>query len=190
MNRRDLFRHAVWGAAGAAVSQSAGAALEFPSGYDASKELSRADWKPVFLDDHQNQTLIAFSDILIPQTETPGAKAALVNRFLDLVLAAETREAQKSFVDSLAFLDGESFERYHAAFAFLEPEQQADVVRLMAYPHSLETWDEKIQTPDPGHLHFENLKIWVSRAYYNSEAGMQALGYDGPPHGDFKGCPR
>jgi hypothetical protein len=186
MNRRDLFRQAFLGAA--AASAGVAPALEFPADYDASKDLTRADWKPQFLDDHQNQTLIAFSDILIPETETPGAKAALVNRFLDRLLAAETHEIQRSFLDSLAFLDGESFDRYHAAFVFLSPEQQTDVLTLMAYPHTLETWEESVSGDYAGHTHFNSLKDWISRSYYNSEAGMQALGYRGAPHGVFEGC--
>jgi len=187
MNRRDLFRQAFVGAA-AAASQTAAPAREFSSDHDASKELARADWKPLFLDDHQNQTLVAFSDILIPETDSPGAKAALVNRFLDLVLAAETRDVQRRFLDGLAFLDGESFERYRAAFVYLTPEQQTEVVRLMAYPHTLETWDEGAKGEYPGRTHFSNLKDWISRAYYSSEPGMRTLGYTGVPHGVFEGC--
>lgn len=188
MNRRDLFRQTLLGAAALGASQAIGQGREFPSDYDASKDLAGADWKPQFLDDHQNQTLIVFSDILIPETDTPGAKAALVNRFLDLVLAAETHDVQRSFLDSLAYLDGESFERYRAAFVHLTPEQQADVVRFMAYPHTLDTWEEGAQAAYPGQTHFNNLKDWVSRAFYNSETGIKALGYTSVPHGVFEGC--
>jgi glucoside 3-dehydrogenase (cytochrome c) hitch-hiker subunit len=187
MNRRELLRHTFLGAA-AAASQVTAPAREFPPDYDASKDLARADWKPLFFDDHQNRTLIAFSDILIPETDTPGAKAALVNRFLDQLLAAETHDVQRDFLESLAFLDGESFDRYRTAFVYLTPEQQTGVVRLMAYPHSLETWDERPGAEYPGHAHFDNLKDWVSRAFYNSEPGMRALGYTGVPHGVFEGC--
>jgi gluconate 2-dehydrogenase gamma chain len=187
MNRRDLFRQTILGAAAAALPASA-PAREFPPQQDASKELARADWKPVFLDDHQNQTLIVFSDILIPATDTPGAKAALVNRFLDQLLAAETHEVQRNFLDSLAFLDGASFDRYHSAFVHAPVEQQIELVTLLAYPHTYETWDDATEKPDPGHAHFENLKDWIARAYYNSEAGMRELGYDGIPHGEYGGC--
>src|SRR6204780_210524 len=121
MNRRDLFRQTFLGAAAAATAGVA-PAREFPSDYDASKELARTDWKPLFLDEHQNETLVVFSDILIPSTDTPGAKAALVNRFIDQVLAVETHETQRSFLDSLAFLDGESFARYRAVFVYLTTE--------------------------------------------------------------------
>jgi hypothetical protein len=188
MNRRDLFRQTLLGAAAAAVSRSAATAREFPPDYDASKELVRADWKPLFLDDHQNETLIAFSEIVIPMTETPGAKAALVNRFLDAVLDVETHDTQRSFLDSLAALDGESFARYRAAFVHLTPEQQVELVTFMAYPHTLETWDENAPGSYRGHAHFSNLKDWISRAYYSSPVGMKALGYAGAPGGVFEGC--
>jgi len=188
MNRRDLFRQTFLGAAATAVSGHLATAREFPSDYDASKELARADWKPLFLDDHQNQTLVVFSDILIPATDTPGAKAALVNRFLDAVLAVETHDTQRSFLDSLAALDGESFTRYRAAFVYLTPEQQTELVTFMAYPHTLETWDENAPGSYRGHAHFSNLKDWISRAYYSSPVGMQALGYTGAPGGVFEGC--
>jgi hypothetical protein len=105
MNRRDLFRQTFMGAAAVATAGIA-PAREFPSDYDAAKELARADWKPLFLDDHQNETLVTVSEILIPATDTPGAKAALVNRFIDAVLAVETHDTQRSFLESLAFVDG------------------------------------------------------------------------------------
>jgi hypothetical protein len=187
MNRRDLFRRTFLGAAAAATAVVA-PAREFPSDYDASKELARADWQPLFLDEHQNQTLIVFSDILIPATDTPGAKAALVNRFLDAVLAVETHETQRGFLESLASLDGESFARYRAAFVYLTPEQQTELVTFMAYPHTLETWDENAPVGYRGHAHFSNLKDWISRAYYSSPTGMRALGYTGAPGGVFEGC--
>ncbi|MGA3041617.1 MAG: gluconate 2-dehydrogenase subunit 3 family protein [Bryobacteraceae bacterium] len=186
MNRRDLFRQTILGAA-AAVSGGAATAREFPSDYDASKELERADWKPLFLADHQNETLIVFSDILIPATDTPGAKAALVNRFLDAVLAVETHDTQRSFLDSLAFVDGESFARYRAAFVYLTPEQQTELLTFMAYPHTLGTWDENAPGAYRGHAHFGNLKDWISGAYYSSPVGMQARGCKGAPGGVFEG---
>ena len=69
---------------------------------------SAPDWKPVFLNDHQNKTLIALSDVIIPATDTPGAKEALANRFLDLFLSVQPAHLQEQFVDDLAFLDSES----------------------------------------------------------------------------------
>src|SRR5579875_3931522 len=114
MNRRDLLRTTLF-TIGAAASAPGAFAREFPPGMDAYKDLERADWKPVFMDEHQNETLIALSEAIIPATDTPGAKAALVNRFLDLLMSAETPETQRAFVAALSYIDGACIERYNAA---------------------------------------------------------------------------
>ncbi|MFQ5738654.1 MAG: gluconate 2-dehydrogenase subunit 3 family protein [Acidobacteriota bacterium] len=198
MKRRELFRRSILGAIGSIVaafsgSRSASAAeaewREFPPGYDASKELARPDWAPAFLSAHQDRTLTVLSELIIPETETPGAKAALVNRFIDKVLAAEKRETQQAFLNSLAFLDGESRKRHGSAFVHLPKESQLSFVRFLAYPHRLVTWPGN-RSHFSGHEHFQNLKGWITRAYYSSEIGMRELGWDGHAiHGPFVGCP-
>ena len=185
MNRRQLLLSPLLGAIGAATA----AAREFPANFDESKELAQSGWKPTFLSDHQNETLIVLSDLIIPETDTPGAKAALVNRFLDRLLAADTHDKQQSFLNSLAYIDGASGSRFGDAFIYIPHESQLELLEFFAYPDSLDSWGEG-QTGDPsGHNHFENLKGWIARAFYSSEAGMRALGWNGEiPHGTLAGC--
>lgn len=66
MNRRDLIRTSLFGALGLTSASHPALPREFSADYDASKELARPDWKPVFVDEHQNQTLIALSELIIP----------------------------------------------------------------------------------------------------------------------------
>jgi hypothetical protein len=187
MNRRDLFRSTLLGAAGA-IASSQVSALEFPSGSDASKELAKPDWKPVFLDDHQDATLIALSDFIIPATDTPGAKEALVNRFLDLLMSAETAETQRAFISALAYMDGACMERYGSAFIHVSRDQQIEFLNLVAYSHSHSTWGQAAE-PFPGNEHFEKLKTWIVGAFYSSPVGLKEMGWDGTfPHGEFAGC--
>lgn len=188
MNRRDLLRVTVLGALGAGTTVPPATAREFPPDSDASKELERPDWKPLFLDAHQNETLILLSDLIIPAGDTPGAKAALVNRFLDLLMSAETAETQRAFIAALAYIDGESMQRYNSAFVYAPRQQQLEFLTLIAYPHSLETWGEG-QAEFPGHTHFQKLKRWIVGAYYSSPIGLKELGWNGTfPHGMFPGC--
>lgn len=188
MNRRELLRDSLLGVLGAATAVT-GEAREFPQGYDASKELARPDWKPKFFDAHQNETVIVLSDLIIPETKTPGAKAALVNRFLDELFAAEERTVQQSFLNSLSFLDGDCMARYKAAFIHLPTESQHEYLSFAAYPHSLDTWGEGAEEKNPAHEHFENLKGWIGHAFWSSEAALKALGWNGEvPHGVFAGC--
>ncbi len=187
MNRRDLFRTTLL-TVGAAAADPALHAREFPPGGDAPKDLDRADWKPVFLDAHQNQTLIALSDLIIPATDTPGAKAALVNRFLDLLMSVETAETQRAFLAALSYVDGACMAEYKSAFIYLSPEQQVEFLSLLAYPHTHERWGER-EPEFPGTGHFEKLKSWISGAYYSSPIGLKEIGWDGTfPHGVFTGC--
>jgi len=188
MNRRDLLRTTLLGALGASTAVSPLSAREFPPGYDASKELERADWKPSFMDEHQNNTLIALGEFIIPSTDTPGAKEALVNRFLDLLMTVEKQETQRAFVEALAYIDGACRERYKAAFLYIPRDQQIEFLNLIAYPHSTSTWGE--ETEDfPGYEHFQKLKNWIAGAYYSSPVGLKEIGWNGEfPHGVFAGC--
>lgn len=188
MNRRDLFRTSLLASIGAGTAALPSLAREFPAGYDASKELEAADWKPLFLDAHQNETLIALSDIVIPASGSPGAKEALVNRFLDLLMSAEKIETQREFLAALAYVDGACMERYKSAFVYLPPEQQREFIALLAFPHTQQTWGEDVAA-FPGQQHFERLKGWIVGAYYSSAIGLKETGWDGSfPHGVFTGC--
>ena len=190
MKRREFFGRSLWGSLTAALAGAAPVrAREFPPGYDASAELASPDWTPVFLDAHQNDTLIRLSDLIIPETDTPGAKAALVNRFIDRLLASESRETQSRFLDALAWFDGECLRRYRAAFLHLPDESQLEFLNFVAYPHKLVTWKDN-RSEFPGHSHFLTLKDWISRAFYNSEAGLKELGWiEDAMSGSFPGCP-
>ena len=207
MKRREMLRAGVLGGAAAALTpalagaKSGGAAglqgageekselTPAQRGVDASKELNVANWKPVFLDEHQNETLIILSDLIIPATDTPGAKEALVNRYIDLVMAAETHENQKSFLGNLAYIDGESMRIYKNTFRYLSREDQDDLLHTMAYPMSGSTWTGEAAGADPGFTNFEQLKTHIGVAYYTSQIGMKELGRDENfTHGVYQGC--
>ncbi|MGH9341418.1 MAG: gluconate 2-dehydrogenase subunit 3 family protein [Acidobacteriota bacterium] len=195
MNRRELFRRSLLGTLGAAtgsISPAGGAhphpPREFPADFNYAENLARSDWKPEFLSEHQNETLIVLGDLIIPETDTSGAKAALANRFIDHLLAAETPQVQKEFLGSLAYIDGECRQRYGSAFVHLPRERQDEFLTFIAYPHRLVTWGDN-QSEFAGHEHFSRIKNWISQAYYSSEIGMKELGWDESPfHGPYTGC--
>jgi gluconate 2-dehydrogenase gamma chain len=189
MRRRDLFRQSACAALAAAARPVIPVhGREIPADYDASVRLRRPDWQPVFLTAHQSRTLEALADLIIPETETPGAGAALVHRFLDQLLAAETPGVQADFLAALASVDGLSRDRYGRVFVYLEPSEQGDLLSLLAYPQRLVTWGGN-RSEFGGHLHFVRLKDWISRAYYSSEEGLRELGFEeAMTHGDFLGC--
>jgi gluconate 2-dehydrogenase gamma chain len=204
MKRREMLRASVFGGAAAALTpalvgakqgKAADAAAEKSEltpaqrGVDASNELKGANWKPLFLDEHQNETLIILSDLIIPTTDTPGAKDALVNRYIDLVLAADTNENRKAFLSNLAYIDGESMRMYKNAFRYLSREDQDDLLHTMAYSSAGSGWTGEAAGENPGHTHFEQLKTHIGIAYYSSQVGMKELGRDDNfTHGVYQGC--
>src|SRR5580698_4827358 len=119
MNRRELLRNSLLTFGAAAAVNIPVEALVFASGDNASRDLARPDWKPIFLNAQQDETLIALAETIIPATDTPGAKAAFVDRFLDLVLSVLPPETQHEFLESLAWFDAGAVERYKVTFVNL-----------------------------------------------------------------------
>jgi hypothetical protein len=188
MNRRELLRNSLLTFGAAATVNIPVEALVFASGDNASRDLARPDWKPVFLNAQQDETLIALSETIIPATDTPGATAALVNRFLDLVLSVLPPETQHEFLESLAWFDTGATERYKVTFVNLSSEEKQDFLNLVAWPHTHLRWGER-DANFQGHEHFDRMKRWIASAYYSSPVGLKELGWDGwPARGTFKGC--
>lgn len=188
MNRRELIRNSLLTIGAAGTVHIPLEALVFPAGDNAWLELSRPDWKPAFLNAQQNETLIALSEAIIPETDTPGAKAAFVNRFIDLVLAALPSEAQQQFLSSLTWFDTGAMERHKATFANLSAEDMQDFLSLVAWPHTEFRWGSS-DAHFAGHEHFVQMKSWIAAAYYSSPIGLKELGWDGwPARGIFQGC--
>jgi len=143
----------------------------------ADAQLADENWKPLFLNSHQNETLIVLSEDIVP-----GSKNALVNRFIDLLLSADTPENQQKFVASLAAFDAES-QRFGNPFRAASVAEQTMVLALAS---SSESSQESVREL---HEHFENLKGWIAGAYYSSEAGMTELGWTGDRFFEqFPGC--
>jgi hypothetical protein len=187
MNRRELLRNSLLAMGVLAVNPHAGARI-FVAGEDAWLELERADWTPSFLNAQQNETLTVLSEAIIPATDTPGAKAALVNRFLDLVIAAEQAKVQKEFLDSLTWFDMAATERHKTTFDKLTDEEKTNFLNLVAWPHAQPSWG-LTEAAYPGNQHFSRLKLWIASAYYSSPIGLKEQGWDGwAARGTFTGC--
>jgi len=200
IQRRDLIRAAVFTTAASALGPAFSFAQAVSSGLtpaargeDGATFLTDRNWKAAFLNDHQNETLVALSDVVIPATGTPGAKEALVNRYLDLLLSVQPAEFQTQFVAALDFINHESQEQFGKDFRALALDDQIWLLTPWAYPQRAShwRWDETHgrATPDLGQRHFEWLKALIVMAYYGSEIGQKELGWDGEStNGPYEGC--
>ncbi len=162
---------------------------------DAS--LTAPDWKPKFLDDHQDQTVLAVADLLIPDTDTPGARAAQVDRFIDLLLATDapgtdedtsgtdfadlllrkgSLEGQRRYISALNWLDGYCLAQFSNPFTALSRSDQETVLGMLTHAND---------NPEvaAGHDSFALIKNSIVTAYYSSEIGaLQELKYQTNPY--------
>ena len=71
------------------------------------------------------------SDVMIPATGTPGAKAAKVNEFVDLILTDwATEEERKIFLEGLAEADRKSNALFGHGYAAATLDEQAAIVQI------------------------------------------------------------
>jgi hypothetical protein len=84
------------------------------------------------LDAHQNDTIVAMIDQIIPATDTPGAKGARVNEFIDVILTEWANEGERrNLLDGLAGVDKQSKILFGKDFVAAEAEQQLALLRSM-----------------------------------------------------------
>jgi hypothetical protein len=151
-----------------------------------AKKLGAADWKPLVLSAQQDETLGALAERIVP-----GSMAAQVNRFIDLLLSVDAAEHKQTFIESLAAFESESQKRFGKRFPALDAGHQ-DLLLAEASANAVNESSAATSTAEKHstlHEHFENLKGWISGAYYSSEAGIRELGWTGDyVFESFPGC--
>jgi hypothetical protein len=84
------------------------------------------------LNPHQNATVVLMSEMIIPETDTPGAKGAGVNEFIDVILTEwATEEDRNNFLSGLAGVDKQSNGLYGKDFVDASAVQQLTLMRAM-----------------------------------------------------------
>lgn len=195
MTRRTLLQRACMTGAFVAIApmfaegQSAEKGLTpAQQGIDFADEFANPNWKPLFFTDEQNQTMVALCDAVLPATDSPGAKQAMVNRYVDLVLWAESTATQSAFVKSLQYIDAESARVYAKPFRSLSADEQVEVLIPMALPMPPAP-GTSVTPVEAGYENFTRVKALIVDGYYSSEIGETELGWDGAySHGVYEGC--
>lgn len=138
------------------------------------------DSQPKFLSADRLAMVERIADIIIPETDTPGAAAAGVHRFIDTMLAEwASADTQREFTAGFAALDARAAERGGPDFLASSAAQQVDVVAEL---------DREAFAPEAPDGFFRRLKKLVLFAYFSSEPGAtQALRFDRTP-GDYNPC--
>ena len=143
-----------------------------------------AGWVPRFFDGRQSETVSTICELIIPETDTPGAKAAKVHEYVDFVLSEEEKDTQGAFLEGIRWVDEKSQSLFGTSFIELKPEQQARVLELISTDQDVASTDEA------GVEFFKNIRTHTIEGYYTSEIGLvQELGYHGKSFVfEFPGC--
>jgi glucoside 3-dehydrogenase (cytochrome c) hitch-hiker subunit len=137
------------------------------------------------LDPHQTETVATIAEMIIPATDTPGARAAGVHQFIDLLLAEWFDAADRArFLEGLGGVDQRSRRAFGGEFLGLAPAQQTAILAGL----DAEVTALREAAADPGKHFFHQLKWLTLYGYYSSEVGAKAeLHYESVP-GFYDAC--
>lgn len=121
----------------------------------------------------EHRTVDALTDVIIPtDVRSPGASAARVADYLDLILNESSADAKQAWKEGVAALDAASTTQFSTPFAALTIEQQKTIVAEAAR--------NEIDPATPLEQFFVEAKGRTIHAYYTSEIGIhQELQYKG-----------
>lgn len=167
MTRRNLLK--VTAGAVAAVpflSEASAHALE-------QMRSGAAGSKFAFFTRAQHATVDAISERIIPTDDhSPGARAAKVADYIDLLVSESPAELKTTWTEGLTALDQASTERFKAPFVKATTEQQIALLTDISR--------NELDPKTPLEVFFREAKARTITGYYTSKIGIhQELGYKG-----------
>jgi hypothetical protein len=139
-----------------------------------------ANYIPKFLSKHHFQMTTHLVDLIIPESDTPGALTANVHQFIDVMLDGwAASDTQLRFLDNFNNIDRRSVSMTGKIFADANRTQQ---IKL------LEVLDRESFSNNGTDIFFGEFKALVVFGYYSSEEGASdELRYDRIP-GGYRDC--
>jgi len=178
ISRRALLERAVYLVGGAAAYSQLLGCSGSQTVLRPSADATRIPATSGFFTDDQLARLDAIADIIIPETDTPGARAARVPEFIDSMMTNwASEETRADYVAVLEQIDVRAITEFGAGFLELAPELGLETVRM----HD----EEAFAAEDEAYTNFKEL---VLLGYYHSEVGAtRELRYEHVP-GQWRAC--
>lgn len=195
LSRREALRRMLVGAGAAAatpvwVRMLSEKALASGHAHSQAAGGAEGEWTPRALDSHQLETVEVISEMIIPETDTGGAKAAGVPQFIDNVLAESEEHPRQEFLKGLGWIDARSNQLFGADFIGASPDQKMALLTILSSPNNKSLEDQT------GVEFFGAIKSLTVTGYYTSEVGIYDEmedgelffnSYDGCTHPEHKG---
>lgn len=143
------------------------------------------NWTPEFLTRDQASLVTEVAEIIIPATDTPGAKDVGVPAFIDSILKDVYTEAdQQRFLDGLKAFNDRSKAEMGDDFLDLSAEEKQ---RFVHEVHNAAIEADRSSSPPPRPF-ILMMKELTMLGFFTSEVGAtQVLQYE-PVPGSYKGC--
>ena len=136
-----------------------------------------------FFTEAENRAVVEMSERIIPADDhSPGAKAANVAAYIDLIVSESTELTKQSWREGLAAINKMSSDKFGKPFADSTADQQIELLKQISKNEkSPETLEERF---------FRTIKYATIDGYYTSEIGIkQELHYKGNAYlKEFTGC--
>lgn len=144
------------------------------------------DWKPAFLTEDQALLVAQVAEIIIPKTDTPGAKEVGVPGFIDVLLKdCYSKEEQDRFIAGLIAFDELAAKEQGDLFVALDADAQQAFVKKA---HDAAMAAEKGANKPEKRPFILTMKELTMLGFFTSEVGAtQVLQYVAVP-GAYKGC--
>jgi len=177
MNRREAIAKVAWIMGGTVL----GAELFVTMGCNSSQKSTDG-----LFDTEQIRLLDEIAETILPETSTPGAKAAKVGEFMTVMVQdCYSREDQNVFTKGLFTLEDRFKEKYGQSFI------NSDTAKRTAFLTALDKEQKEFSTnkkPDEPNHYFSMMKQLTLLGFFTSEVGAtQALRYL-PVPGKYNGC--
>jgi gluconate 2-dehydrogenase gamma chain len=189
VSRRDVLRTLAAGVAGGTVLQVIplqAAAFAHQMVHAEKAASPTGQYVPKYFTPKQYATITSLCDSIIPKDDTSGgAVEAGAPEFIDL-LTSENEDYALRLGGGLMWLDNYCAEHYGSAYMDSTPQQQKEMLDLIAYRANARKDPELSQ----GVAFFAFLRKMTCDGFYSSKIGIEDLQYIGNvPRPSFPGCP-
>lgn len=174
IGRREALRRAALVLGGAITAPTIAGVL---AGCEA-RDAPEGGWSPRVLTAAEVELVATIADHILPETDTPGARAVGVHRFIDALLESYPAAERQRFVAGLAAVDARARAACGQAFLQCTAQEQRGL---------LEQLDREafVASAPPFFRVFKELTLV---GYYTSEIGATRELRHAPVPGRFEGC--
>jgi len=182
IDRREALRRAALLLGGALSASTVAGVL---AGCEARRTPDGA-WAPRALSSEQLDLVATIAEHILPETDTPGARAVGVHRFIDAMLADSfPDEERRHFLAGLSDVDARAQRSCGRAFLRCATLEQRAVLDQLDREAFAATASPPDRLPVP---FFRTMKELTLVGYYTSEVGATRELRHAPVPGRFEGC--